>query len=185
MPHKILLVDDEPHVTEALKRTLHREPFEILSAGSANEALQILARETIAVVISDEMMPGMSGSEFLAVVYRNYPETIRIMLTGHANLNVAVRAINEGHIYRFLMKPCNEQEIRLTIRQAIQQKELAEKSRQLLRKVKQQNLILQRMEKEYPGIAKVERDSTGAIIVDDFGSDLDRLIQQIKEELDI
>ncbi len=156
-----------------------------MSAGSANEALQILARETIAVVISDEMMPGMSGSEFLAVVYRNYPETIRIMLTGHANLNVAVRAINEGHIYRFLMKPCNEQEIRLTIRQAIQQKELAEKSRQLLRKVKQQNLILQRMEKEYPGIAKVERDSTGAIIVDDFGSDLDRLIQQIKEELDI
>ncbi|MGA3083979.1 MAG: response regulator [Thermodesulfobacteriota bacterium] len=183
MPHKILLVDDEPHVAEALKRTLHREPFEILSAGSAKEALQILAREPIDVVISDEMMPGMSGSEFLAVVYRNYPEIIRIMLTGHANLNVAVRAINEGHIYRFLMKPCNEQEIRITIRQAIQQKELAEKSRQLLRKVKQQNLILQRMEKEYPGIAKVERDSHGAIIVDDSAFDLDTLIEQMRTEL--
>ncbi len=116
------------------KRTLHREPFEILSAGSANEALQILAREPIDLVISDEMMPGMSGSEFLAEVYRNYPETIKILLTGHANLNVAVRAINEGHIYRFLMKPCNEQEIRITIRQAIQQKELTEKSRTVFKK---------------------------------------------------
>ncbi|OGP50366.1 MAG: hypothetical protein A2Y79_11625 [Deltaproteobacteria bacterium RBG_13_43_22] len=184
MPHKILLVDDEPHVTEALKRVLHKEPYEILVANSGNEALQILAREPVTVVISDEMMPGMPGSEFLAQVYRRYPETLRIMLTGHANLDLAVRAINEGHIYRFLMKPCNEQELRITIRQAIQQKELAEKSRQLLRKVKQQDLILQSMEKEYPGISKVERDSTGTIIVEDSDFDLDTLIEQIRTELE-
>lgn len=102
MPYKILLVDDEPHVTEALRRTLHTEPYEILSANSANEALQIPAREPVTVVISDERMPGMRGTEFLARVYRDYPETIRIMLTGHANLELAMRAINEGQIYRFL-----------------------------------------------------------------------------------
>ena len=184
MRHKILLVDDEPHVTEALKRALYQEPYEVLSANSANEALQILAREPIAVVITDERMPGMQGAEFLVLVYRDYPETIRIMLTGHANLDLAMRAINEGQIYRFLMKPCNEQEIRLAIRQAIQQKELAEKSRQLLKKVKQQDQVLERLEKDNPGITKVERDSTGAIIIDDFGFDLDRLIQEIKVELD-
>jgi two-component system, probable response regulator PhcQ len=103
-----------------------------LSANSANEALQILAREAVTVVISDEKMPGMRGAEFLARVYRDYPETIRIMLTGHANLDLAMRAVNEGQIYRFLLKPCNEQEIRITIRQAVQQKELSEKSRRLL-----------------------------------------------------
>ena len=185
MAHKILLVDDEPHVTEALKRTLHREPYEVLSANSAKEALQILAREPIAVVITDERMPGMQGAEFLAVVYRDYPETVRIMLTGHANLDLAMRAINEGQIYRFLMKPCNEQEIRITIRQAVQQKELAEKSRQLLQKVKQQDRVLNRLEKDHPGITKVERDSTGTIIIDDFGFDLDRHIQEIQEELSL
>jgi len=184
MAHKILVVDDEPHMTEALKRMLHREPYEILTANYANEALQILAREPIAVVITDEKMPGMQGSEFLAMVYRHFPDTIRIMLTGHANLDLAIRAINEGQIYRFLMKPCNEQEIRHTIRQAVQQKELAEKSRQLLQKVKEQNFVLQRLEKDNPGITKVERDSSGAIIIDDIGSDLDRLIQAINKELD-
>jgi two-component system probable response regulator PhcQ len=183
MAHKILLVDDEPHVTEALKRTLYQEPYEVLSANSAKEALQILAREPISVVITDERMPGMQGAEFLAVVYRDYPETIRIMLTGHANLDLAMRAINEGQIYRFLMKPCNEQEIRLAIRQAVQQKELADKSRQLLKKVKQQNFVLQRLEKDNPGITKVERDPNGTVIIEDFGFDLDRLIQEIKEEL--
>ena len=183
MTHKILIVDDEPHVIEALKRMLHQEPYEVLSAGYANEALQILAREPISVVISDEKMPGLQGAEFLAMVYQHFPETIRIMLTGHADLDLAVRAINEGQIYRFFIKPCNADELRHTVRQAIQQKELADKSRQLLQKVKQQDLVLQRMEKENPGITKVEKDPTGAIIVDDLGSDLDRLIQEINKEL--
>lgn len=184
MAHKILVVDDEPHVTEALKRMLHHESYEVLSASYANEALQILARESISVVVSDEKMPGMQGSEFLAMVYLHFPETIRIMLTGYANLDLAVRAINEGHIYRFLMKPCNEEEIRHTIRQAIQQRELADKSRQLLQKVKQQDSVLERLEKNNPGITKVEKDSNGAIIIDNFGFDLDRLIQEINKELD-
>jgi two-component system, probable response regulator PhcQ len=184
MMHKILVVDDEPHVTEALKRLLHREPYEVLSASYANEALQILTYESISVVISDEKMPGMQGAEFLAMVYRHFPDTVRIMLTGHANLDLAMRAINEGQIYRFFMKPCNEEEIRYTIRQAIQQKELEDKSRQLLRKVKKQDFILERLEKENPGITIVERDSDGDIIIDDFGTDLDRLIREINKELE-
>jgi len=184
MTHKILIVDDEPHVTEALKRVLHREPYEVLSAGYANEALQILAYEPVSVVISDEKMPGMRGSEFLAMVYRHFPDTVRIMLTGHANLDLAVRAINEGQIYRFFIKPCNEEEIRGAIRQAIQQKELADKSRRLLKKVKRQDFVLERLEKKNPGITRVERDSDGDIVIDDFGTDLDRLIQEINKELE-
>jgi two-component system, probable response regulator PhcQ len=95
-----------------------------------------------------------------------------------------MRAINEGQIYRFFMKPCNEEEIRHTVRQAIQQKDLADKSRQLLQKVRQQDSVLKRLEKENPGITRVERDSDGDIIIEDFGSDLDKLIQEINKELE-
>lgn len=183
MVYKILVVDDEPHVTEALKRTLRKEPYEILSANSANEALQILARQPIAVVISDENMPGMRGTEFLALVYREYPETTRIMLTGNASLQLAVRAINEGKIYSFLIKPCDEQEIRCAIQKAIQQKELAEKSRQLLQKVKQQDFVLQQLKNENPSITKFQSDSR-RVVIPDFEFDVDMLIQEINKELD-
>jgi two-component system probable response regulator PhcQ len=107
MPRRVLFVDDEPHVTESLKRALRKEPYEVLSANSADEALEVLARQPVDVVISDEKMPGMQGSEFLAVVCKQYPETIRIIMTGHGSIEAAIRAINEGEIYRFLTKPCN------------------------------------------------------------------------------
>lgn len=184
MPPTVLLVDDEPHVTQALKRAFHKEPYVILSAASADEALAILAREPVDVVISDELMPGMLGSEFLAMVYRTYPDTMRIMLTGHANLEAALWAINEGHVYRFLTKPCNELELRVTLRQAIQQKQLAEESRRLLRKVKRQHSVLQELEIEHPGISKLDRDGTGTIVIDDADYDVDSLIRQIHAELE-
>jgi DNA-binding NtrC family response regulator len=184
MPQTILFVDDEPHVLEALKRALHKEPYLILCAGSADEALDILNREPVDVVVSDEMMPGMLGSELLAVVYRKYPDTVRIMLTGHANLEAALRAINEGQIYRFLTKPCNDMELRITLRQAIQQRELARESRRLLEKFKHHDSILEQLETDHPGITRLQRDSEGTIILDDGDYDLSALIKEIQEVLE-
>lgn len=183
MSHKILLVDDEPHVTEALKRVLRKEAYEVLTAQSAEEALGILARESVDVVISDEQMPGMCGSEFLALVYRKYPETARIILTGHANLEAALRAINQGQIYRFLTKPINEMELKVAIRQAIQHKELMAESRRLLNTVRQQQALLQELEKESPGITKVQRDAWGAVVLDEDDYDPDGLIEKINKEI--
>jgi two-component system, probable response regulator PhcQ len=183
MPYTILFVDDEPLVTQALKRALHKEPYRILSANSAAQALEVLARQSVDVVISDEMMPGMLGSEFLAVVCRDYPDTVRIMLTGHANLKTAVRAINEGQIYRFLTKPCNEEELTVTLRQALQHKELMTKSRQLLQAVKHQHTILEEMEKAHPGITSVDRDASGVIVLSEGGTDLDALIEEMQAEV--
>ena len=82
----ILLVDDEPNVTDALKRALRREPYEFLTAISGPDAQQILERQHVDVVISDEQMPGMSGSEFLSKVRKQFPHTIRMILSGHASL---------------------------------------------------------------------------------------------------
>ena len=179
MSRKVLFVDDEPHVTDSLKRALRKEPYEVQSANSAESALKILAREPVDVVISDEKMPGMQGSEFLAVVCKQYPETIRIILTGQGSMEAAIRAINEGEIYRFLTKPCNEVDLAITIRQALELKDLMVISRRLLEKNKRQSAILQELEKEHPGITRVKRDSTGAIIMDeDMDNDLDTWIDQ-------
>jgi len=118
----VLLVDDEPLITTTLKRVLRKEPYDICTANSGAEALQILARKPVDVIVSDERMPGMSGSEFLAVARQQYPDTARIILTGQANLEAAIRAINEGAICRFLTKPCKEDDLTLAIGEALRQK---------------------------------------------------------------
>lgn len=127
--HKVLFVDDEPHVVDGLKRALRREPYEIFCAHSGFEALELIEREPIDVVVSDEMMPGMSGSELLSKVYQNHPDIIRMILTGHASLDLAIKAINEGQIYRFFTKPCNEIDLAVTIRHALRQKDLVEENK--------------------------------------------------------
>lgn len=106
MAPKVLLVDDEPAVLEGLVHALRREPYELLVATSAAEALEILAAEDVAAVVSDEMMPGMPGTEFLRLVRESHPRTVRIVLTGHASVETAMKAIHEGWVYQFLHKPC-------------------------------------------------------------------------------
>ena len=166
MNHKVLIVDDETATRDVLKEAFSQEPYEVLIAGSADEALEIFSREPVDVVISDEKMPGMTGSEFLAVVRKKYPDTIRMILTGHADLQAAIRAINEGEIYRFFTKPCNMIDLAITVRQALQHKETVEESQRLQKVVKQQSDLLGDIEKEYPGITDVKRNKEGAIILE-------------------
>ena len=182
MKHKVLIVDDEPNVVKALKRALRREPYEMLSANSGHEALNILRRESADVVISDENMPGMTGSELLAVVYEKYPDTIRIILTGYASLELAIRAINEGQIYRFFTKPWNDADLAVTIRQALQQKDLIEESGRLLKAARRQSAVLKELEKEHPGLTSVKTDAKGTVLIEDESYDFDALIEQINEQ---
>jgi two-component system probable response regulator PhcQ len=167
MQHKVLIVDDESTIRDLLKDALSNEPYGIMSASSAEEALPILAREQVDVVVSDEIMPGMSGSEFLAIVRQKYPDTIRIILTGHASLESAIRAINEGEIYRFFTKPCNVFDLAITIRQALKHNDLMKESKRLLKIVMWQSAFIEELEKQYPGITKVKRGTTGEVIIDD------------------
>lgn len=171
MPHQVLIVDDEPIITDMLKDVLSSEPYRILSAGSAEEALDLLAQDQVDVLISDEKMPGMTGTEFLALARHKYPDTIRMILTGHASLESAIRAINEGEIYRFFTKPCNVFDLAITIRQALQQKDLMRESRRLLTMVKRQSAVIESLEKQYPGITKVRKDAKGEVILEDGKDD--------------
>jgi len=183
MPHTVLFVDDIPSVTDGLKRALHREPYRVLSANSAKKGLQIIEEQSVDVVVSDELMPGMSGSEFLAEVCRRHPDTVRIILTGHANLTAAVRAINEGQIYRFLTKPCNRADLVLTIRQAVQQKALLTASRKLLKMIRRQSAVLEDLEAENPGITKLDRDNDGAIRIEDVAREPEPLLDALNAEI--
>ncbi len=167
MNHSILIVDDEFTIRDMLKDVLSRDPYDIFIAASAEEGLEVLAKEHVDVVISDEKMPGMLGSEFLTIVRQKYPDTIRMILTGYASLEAAIRAINEGEIYRFFTKPCNVFDLAVTVRQALHHKELMKEAQEMLKVVKQQSAFIEEMEKQHPGITDVKRDAEGSVILED------------------
>jgi two-component system probable response regulator PhcQ len=180
MRHSVLIVDDEPIITDMLKNGLSCEPYGIITAHSAEEGFTILIQEQVDVVISDEKMPGMPGSEFLSIVRQKYPDTIRMVLTGHGSLQSAIQAINEGKIYRFFTKPCNVFELAITIRHALQQRDLMKESKRLLKMVKRQSALIEMLEEQFPGITQVKRDVKGKVIIDDeISNGKDTLIEQI------
>src|SRR5690606_30566059 len=133
----------------------YTEPFEVICAASADEALDLLRAQPVDVVVSDQEMPGTTGTVFLSQVRQAFPETVRFMLTGKPTLEVAVQAINEGAISRFFTKPCNPVELAVTIRQALQHKDLIAASKRLLLTVKEQATELARLEQQYPGISEL------------------------------
>jgi two-component system, probable response regulator PhcQ len=186
MKHKVLIVDDEQSTRKLMQEALGMEPYELLIADSAEKALQIFKKAAVDVVISDEMMPGMPGSEFLALVRRKYPDTIRMILTGHASIETAILAINEGQIYHFFTKPCRIYDLAVTIRKALQQKELMKRSRELLRLAKRQSSVIEEIEMKYPGITRVKKDDRGEVLLGDGEGeeDYDTLIREIKRVLE-
>ena len=177
--NSLLIVDDEPNVISAIKRTLVDEPYNIYSAHSGPEGLEVIKNHFIKVVISDEGMPGMAGSEFLSVVRRDFPDIVRIMLTGHMCIDTAIRAVNEGEIYRFFLKPWNDIDLRFAIQAATDKYDLEEENRRLLRVVREQAVNLKLLEIHCPGITQLERDKNGRIMVPDISEEeMSRIIAQ-------
>ncbi|OGR07385.1 MAG: hypothetical protein A2511_07825 [Deltaproteobacteria bacterium RIFOXYD12_FULL_50_9] len=137
---RILCVDDENNVLKALKRLFMDEEYEIITANSGLEGLAILEKEPqIQVVISDYRMPEMNGVEFLRQVFERRPETVRIVLSGFADTASVVGAINEGHIYKFIPKPWNDDELKITIAKAVDVYFLWKNNERLTREVKDAN----------------------------------------------
>jgi len=125
----LLIVDDEPNVLLALSRILSEEGYRILTAASAYEGLELLARNDIQVVLSDQRMPQMSGAEFMGRVKVLHPDTVRIILSGHSDLESVTRAINEGAIYKFLDKPWDDDLLRGHIHESFRNYEKIIRSR--------------------------------------------------------
>jgi two-component system probable response regulator PhcQ len=175
--HTVLLVDDEPHIIAALKRVLQDLPVKILSASNGNEGLGLLGDNEVHIVVSDERMPQMAGSDFLALVKERHPATIRMMLTGHASIEAAMHAVNAGAIYRFFMKPWNDLEVVLAVKSACDLYDVEEENRLLLRMVRIHQSHLQNLEQKFPEIPQHERNADGNIVLSGLSSDeVDRML---------
>jgi EAL domain-containing protein (putative c-di-GMP-specific phosphodiesterase class I)/FixJ family two-component response regulator len=127
----LLLVDDEPNIAASLKRLLRRDGYRILTATSAAEGLELLGANAVGVIISDQRMPVMCGTEFLRSVKSMYPDTVRMVLSGFTDLASITSAINEGAIYKFLTKPWEDEVMRTTVREAFERHDLLRENERL------------------------------------------------------
>nr|WP_319492003.1 response regulator [uncultured Desulfobacter sp.] len=152
--HTILCVDDEKQILSALKRLLRKENFDLLTATSGEEGLKIMASRDIHLVISDHRMPEMSGISFLARVRETYPDTIRILLTGYTEVDSIKASINEGHVYKFLLKPWNDDDLKQEIKKALERYDLLESNHSLHLMVAAKNKELEQINTDLETIIK-------------------------------
>jgi response regulator RpfG family c-di-GMP phosphodiesterase len=143
MAETILFLDDEQNVLNALRRVFKDEEHATFLTTSPQEAKEKLSKERIAVVVSDQRMPTTTGTQFLEEVKQISPETVRILLTGHADMGIAMEAINRGSVYRFLLKPWDDDELRLILKQAAAHYELVMENIRLTELTFNQNRELQ------------------------------------------
>lgn len=138
----LLLVDDEANILAALKRLLRRDDYNVLTANSGAEGLEVLEKHTVDVIVSDQRMPGMTGVEFLGKAKEICPDTVRIVLSGYTELQSVTEAINKGSIYKFLTKPWDDAQLREQIALAFRQKEMADENQRLTLELQTANVEL-------------------------------------------
>ncbi len=130
----ILYIDDEVHNLVSLKANFRKE-YTVFTAESAEEGKKILKENKIQIIITDQRMPNITGIEFLASILNEYPDPIRILLTGFADTETVIEAINKGQVYRYIMKPFNYSELKVTIDNAFEVYFLREKNKELMAEV--------------------------------------------------
>ncbi|MFA7268383.1 MAG: HD domain-containing phosphohydrolase [Sterolibacterium sp.] len=135
----LLFVDDEPGIVTALHRQFRPHGYVIHTANSGAEGLAVLGREAVNLVVSDMRMPEMDGAQFLEQVRVRWPTVMRILLTGYADMESTIAAINRGEIWRYIAKPWNDEEIVLTVRDALEQQRLSAENARLLALTQRQN----------------------------------------------
>lgn len=169
MINTILLVDDEPNVLSSLWRCLRNEKqYEIVTALSGEEALEVMRSRNVNVVISDQSMARIQGIEFLMLAKKYCPKTVRILLTGNANLDLAVEAVNQGEVYRFLTKPWDDAELREIVASALEKSNAQSPAAVSSHNLQQHPAELDRLERLHPGISKLSKNTDGALILPDI-----------------
>lgn len=147
-PANLLFVDDEPNILKALKRLFRGSEYVVHLVDGGAEALQVLAQTPIDLVVSDMRMPQMDGAEFLTRVAQQWPDTVRILLTGYADLESTVAAVNKGKIYCYCSKPWEDNELKMLVNNALEQKRLREERQQLFAIINQRNQELKELNEQ-------------------------------------
>ncbi len=156
--YTIMCVDDEKNILSSLRRLLRPEGYNIILANGGAEGLELLKDNDVDLVISDMRMPEMNGAEFLEQVYKLYPDTMRILLTGYSEISSTIDAINKGNIYKYISKPWEENDLKLTIRNAIEQKYLEKERDELIDLTRKQNEELKEFNNNLEGLVKQRTD---------------------------
>jgi two-component system, probable response regulator PhcQ len=151
----VLLIDDDVIALDDLERALCKLPYQVFNACSGDEAMEILKSHDIDVIVVDEVMPGVSGGDLLAWAAENVPDTMRIMLTGNISAPTAIRAINEGRVYNFFTKPCDNAQLAVAIRKAVEHRSLLIENRRLLEVNRRQFQNILRFSKKIGLLARV------------------------------
>ncbi|MET0356851.1 MAG: response regulator [Cellvibrio sp.] len=184
----LAFIDDEANILHAIKRLLRKKDWNLLTFVSPEEALANLkGRTDVDIIVSDYRMPGMTGVEMLRILKEDCNNALRIILSGHADLQGILLAVNQAEIYRFITKPWIDEDFIITLENAIQYQALAQENLRLSLMVRQQQgrinkqlNELKRLEKESPGITHVSWSEDGSIdISDEFNEDEEQQIGKI------
>ena len=139
MKRKILIVDDEAGVLNSLKRCLRNEPYDVITAGSGSMALELLQQQHVCLIITDVNMPGMDGIDFVCRANAVSPNSIKMVLSAYADIEMVIDAVNRGHIWRYLIKPWQPEDIRVTIGNAIDYYNAQADKRKLIQELELKN----------------------------------------------
>jgi type II secretory ATPase GspE/PulE/Tfp pilus assembly ATPase PilB-like protein/FixJ family two-component response regulator len=142
--YTLLFVDDEPGILRSLKRLFFEDDYRIITCTEPRNALEIMEKEEVQLVISDQKMPEMTGTELLAQIKKKWPATVRIMLTGFADIGTIMAAVNEGSVYKFITKPWNDDDLKLTVKLALEQYALKKENSELKALTRQQQEKIQK-----------------------------------------
>lgn len=162
-PYHLLVLDDEENILKSIKRIFIADNFEVAATSDPSEAMQILSKEKIKVVLSDYRMPTVTGVQFLSHVKEEYPDTVRILFTGYADVATAEEAINISHVYRFVNKPWNVGELKGIIYQAMQYYDLVVENRKLFESAIEKNEQLEIVNRKLKAMYELQKDFSSTI----------------------
>jgi FixJ family two-component response regulator len=159
---RVLVVDDEEAILETMTFTF-QDDYEVHTSTDARKALDILDNEgPFAVVLTDQRMPGMSGVEFVAEVFRRHPATVRMILTGFSDIEAIIQAINDGHVYAYITKPWEPEQLKQLMKQAVEHHKLSVENERLLQDLRKANVFLETVMDEL-GIGAIALDADGVV----------------------
>ncbi len=179
--HRVLIVDDDENVGKSIARILKRLKINFAYASSGNKALEKVQKAStpFSIIISDQRMPGMRGSEFLEQARKISPDTIRFLVTGYSDMDAVLEAINKGAIHRYISKPWDTKEFMNAIQEGLKQFELIIENEQLLRLAKDQNIKLYELNCELRKKTEAHQKN-----IENLNREIDKLEKQIKIQAD-
>jgi response regulator RpfG family c-di-GMP phosphodiesterase len=174
--HTLLIVDDEPGLLQTLRHLFFRD-YRVLTAESGHAALELLGLEDVHAILSDQRMPGMTGDIFLAQARAFRPDAVRVLFTGYADIQAVINAVNEGRIFRYILKPWDPMELEGIVRQAVEHHDLIVDRRRLIVELREANERLTRANRE---LIEANEQKRAFLETGRLRSDLDALARRVE-----